>query len=203
MTCEVDRGAAANMLTNRAALLLDVDGVLAPFGSTHAVRQRAKSPWTRTSPWELIDERWNVWLNPAMGTAIAELAHGYDAEIVWCTTWLDDPDALVAFAEFLGINALTLDIPPTFTVEPGGVAEWQIPNLDKLRVAAFAGQHYQHGCVWFDDDDWARILPPNVTLVRTEPKAGLRPDHIERAKPAFERLKLGFEQSTASDIVDH
>jgi HAD domain in Swiss Army Knife RNA repair proteins len=201
MTLELDQNATANVLTNTTALLLDVDGVLAPFGSTHAVRQRTRSPWARSSPSELLGQRWDVWLNRSMGADIAELAHQCNADIVWCTTWLDEPDSLVAFADFLGINARILDIPATFGTKRGRVGEWQIPNPDKLRVATFAGQHYQHGCVWLDDDDWARILPPNVTLVRTEPKAGLRPDHIERAKRAFERLARGFEQTSDSGVV--
>lgn len=122
-----------------------------------------------------------------MGTAVAEAAAQASAEVVWCTTWLDEPDRLDTFSEYLGMYPTILQVPDHIPVAME-LPQWRVPNQNKLRVATFASQQFTDGSVWLDDDDWKSVLPGNIRLVRTEPKTGLRPNDLDRVKKAFNQM---------------
>jgi len=101
----------------RPALLLDVDGVLNPYGT-------ATCPEGFTE-YDLFPGEEPVRLRPAHGEWISELRHVFD--VAWATAWNDDANRLLA--PLLGITAL-----PVVTGQ--NQRSSALVRLDGARVAA-------------------------------------------------------------------
>lgn len=111
----------------RPALLLDVDGVLNPYGT-------AKCPDGFTE-YDLFPGEEPVRLCPAHGEWISELRHVFD--VAWATAWNDDANRLLV--PLLGITALPVVTMPSAPFQPHD----KVPP-----IARFAGQR---PAVWIDD----------------------------------------------------
>jgi hypothetical protein len=147
----------------RPALLLDVDGVLNPYGT-------AKCPDGFTE-YDLFPGEEPVRLCPAHGKWISELQHVFD--VAWATAWNDDANRLLA--PLLGIAAL-----PVVTMPP---APFQ-PRDKVPPIARFAGQR---PAVWMDDLHpaeawtWSTGRHEPTLLIAVAPATGLTRQAVDQA----------------------
>jgi hypothetical protein len=80
--------------SDRPLLLLDVDGVLNPFGMSRNALDKSNY---RKRDTQVADGRtFPVWLNREHGAWLLELAQACDLELVWATTWEDEANTLIA-----------------------------------------------------------------------------------------------------------
>lgn len=89
-------------MAEQALLLLDVDGVLNPFAVTPTARPLGYRTYRYTP-----DGRWysgrnvrrhqgvRVWLHPAHGARLRELAAAAGLDLAWATTWLHDANRFI------------------------------------------------------------------------------------------------------------
>ncbi len=147
----------------RPALLLDVDGVLNPYGT-------ATCPEGFTE-YDLFPGEEPVRLCPAHGEWISELRHVFD--IAWATAWNDDANRLLA--PLLGIAALPVVTMPPPPFQP----------RDKVPpIARFAGQR---PAVWIDDLHpeqawtWCTSRREPTLLIPVEPAVGLTRQAVDQA----------------------
>jgi hypothetical protein len=147
----------------RPALLLDVDGVLNPYGT-------AKCPAGFTE-YDLFPGEAPVRLCPAHGEWISELRQVFD--VAWATAWNDDANRLLA--PLLGIAALPVGTMPPPPCHP----------RDKIPpIARFAGQR---PAVWIDDLHpaeawtWSAERHEPTLLVPVAPAAGLARQAVDQA----------------------
>ncbi len=157
----------------RPLLLLDVDGVLNPYG------------WRRLpagyEPHALFACEQPVAINPDHGVWIAEAARLLD--LAWVSSWNDEANRWLA--PLLGIPPLPVVAMPT----PPFEAAEKVPL-----VAAYAGErptawiddlHGPEATAWADD----RIAP--TLLVSTDPAVGLTRPVIDRVLGWANRLNAG------------
>ena len=147
----------------RPALLLDVDGVLNPYGT-------AKCPDGFTE-YDLFPGEEPVRLCPAHGKWISELQHVFD--VAWATAWNDDANRLLA--PLLGIAALPVVTMPPPPFQP----------RDKVPpIARFAGQR---PVVWIDDlhpaeaRTWSTGRHEPTLLIPVAPATGLTRQAVDQA----------------------
>lgn len=138
------------------SILLDVDGVLAPFHPP----QRKDMGWNE--PWDLLDSTYDMWFNQSMGTAIKALADEVGAQLVWCSSWLSEPDTLAVFAAYLSLSVVYPD---------------KAPKIDIANRYASEGP-----TVWFDDDTWRTFQGCHI---RPDRNIGLRMRHLNDARRYF------------------
>jgi hypothetical protein len=151
----------------KRAILLDVDGVLAPFDRPD--NDPEFSHWAE--PWQQVNEYYDMWMNPAMGKAIANLAAEFEAELFWVTTWYSEPKDLGIFGKVLGLEPIHLP-----------VEAWD--GGSKFRAARWVSDRHDQ-TVWFDDDHW-RFNEQGMKLqIRPNSELGLRQYHIEKARKFF------------------
>ncbi|MGH3243286.1 MAG: HAD domain-containing protein [Spirillospora sp.] len=151
-------------------ILLDVDGVLNPFERPHRGFKRQ-----RCSPNGMT---FKLWLNPAHGPSLLDLAESTGAELAWASYWCDN--ANVWISPRVGLPKLPFVPIPQFPgIEAGTLGAWKARH-----VAAWTeGRPF----VWFEDEPDAteRIAEePDVAehlLVEIDPMTGLTDDHITTA----------------------
>ena len=157
----------------RAPLLLDVDGVVCPYGDELADPEGAglRQVSVGYRP---------VWLSPEVGGHLKRLGKAF--QLVWCTSWEDH--AAEFLAPFLGLPAL----PVMHFDEPVGAdCHWKWPAIE-----AFVGDR---PFAWLDDeirrDDLARAArrPVPTLLVRVEGKHGLQGAHVAQLEAFAEELR--------------
>jgi hypothetical protein len=147
----------------RPALLLDVDGVLNPYGTVTCPEGFAE--------YDLFPGEEPVRLCPAHGEWIGELRQVFD--VAWATAWNDDANRLLA--PLLGIAALPVVSMPSAPFQP----------RDKVGpVARFAGQR---SAVWIDDLHpeeawaWSASRREPTLLIPVEPAIGLTRQAVDQA----------------------
>jgi hypothetical protein len=147
----------------RPALLLDVDGVLNPYGT-------AECP-AGFSEYDLFPGEEPVRLCAAHGEWIEELQHAFD--IAWATAWNDDANRLLA--PLLGIAALPVVPMPSPPFQP-----W-----DKIPpIAEFAGDR---PAAWIDDLHpaeawtWSTRRQERTLLIPVAPATGLTRQAVDQA----------------------
>jgi hypothetical protein len=159
----------------RAPLLLDVDGVVCPYGDELADPEDAglRQVSVGYRP---------VWLSPEVGRHLERLCKAF--QLVWCTSWEDH--AAEYLAPFLGLPAL----PVMHFEEPVGAdCHWKWPAIE-----AFVGDR---PFAWLDDeirrDDLARAArrPVPTLLVRVDGTRGLQGAHVARLEAFAEELRAG------------
>jgi hypothetical protein len=157
----------------RALLLIDVDGVVCPYGDELADAAEAglRQVTVGYRP---------VWLSPDVGGHLKRLGNAF--QLIWCTSWEDH--AAEFLAPFLGLPAL----PVMHFEEPVGAdCHWKWPAIE-----AFVGDR---PFAWLDDeirrDDLARAArrPVPTLLVRVEGTHGLAAKHVEQLEAFAEELR--------------
>jgi hypothetical protein len=147
----------------RPALLLDVDGVLNPYGT-------AECPEGFTE-YDLFPGEEPVRLCLAHGEWISELRHAFD--VAWATAWNDKANRLLA--PILGIAALPVVTMPSPPFQP----------CDKLPPIVRFAEH--RPAVWLDDLHpaeawtWAAARPEPTLLIPVAPAVGLTREAVEQA----------------------
>jgi hypothetical protein len=146
----------------RPALLLDVDGVLNPYGT-------AACPEGFTE-YGLFPGEAPVRLCPSHGEWITELRQVLD--VAWATAWNEDANRLLA--RLLGIAPLPVVTMPPPPFQP----------RDKIPpVTRFAGQR---PAVWIDDlhpaeaREWAAGRPEPTLLIPVAPAVGLTRQAVDQ-----------------------
>ena len=152
-------------------VLLDVDGVLNPFERPHRGFGRH-----RCSPNGVT---FQLWLNPAHGPALLDLAESTGAELAWASYWCDNANEWIS--PRIGLPELPFVPIPQFPglTEGGTLGAWKARH-----VAAWTeGRPF----VWFEDEPDAteRIAAETGVaehlLVGIDPLTGLTDVHIESA----------------------
>ena len=124
------------MSTDRPLVVLDVDGPFNPYAAKRTRRppgyetyRLAPQGWTERRPLR-------VWLHPRHGDLLGALADRTGAELVWCTTWQDEANTLIA---------------PRVGLPELPVIRWSVadPRWKYAAVLAYAGERT---VAWFDDD---------------------------------------------------
>ena len=161
--CPSPAGRVHTGQVSRPALLLDVDGVLNPYGT-------ATCPEGFTE-YDLFPGEGPVRLRPAHGEWISELRHVFD--VAWATAWNDDANRLLA--PLLGITALPVVTMPPPPFQP----------RDKVPpIARFAGQR---PAVWIDDLHpeqawtWSASRREPTLLIPVAPAVGLTRQAVDQA----------------------
>lgn len=148
-------------------LLLDIDGVLNPYGASR--RWLDRSPYRKHSITVTRGDTYPVWLDRGHGKVLLDLVEETGTELVWATTW--EHEANVRVGPKIGLPELPV-------VEFGHylhTLEWKFGP-----VLRYAGDR---PLAWFDDDfaynrvprDWflqKRGDRPTL-LVDVEPHLGL------------------------------
>lgn len=127
----------------RPLLLLDVDGVLNPL-NIHC-------PDTWPDFKRVNVSGFDLWLSREMGQALNRI----DANIVWCSTWCDDPAGLTKIERHLGLS-------PHWEGSWGRAFQW------KSDMAQYALEHFAL-VVWIDDDE---PCESSSNLLRVTPDGG-------------------------------
>ncbi|MCX4090931.1 HAD domain-containing protein [Nocardia sp. alder85J] len=171
----------ARIESGRAAILLDVDGVLNPLHTgkpspTH-ISHLLRPKIFPGLPAAVV----HVWLDPDHGRQLRELAEATGAELVWATAWEHEAARLVA--PILGLPSMAAI---TFGVH--GTHRQDGHHGKTVAVTRWAGDR---PICWFDDDfvaadhDWAARRTADgapTLLIPVEPDIGLRAEHPARAR---------------------
>lgn len=154
----------------RAAILLDVDGCLNPFGF-----------WFRPSENPGFSAHqlagFTVRLDPTIGARLQAIAADAGAEIFWATTWNHQANQLIAPRAGLPDDLTVIELPESPEVDTD--ATWKLPT-----IAAWVAGRPGLPIVWIDDDlgpdadAWARARG-NVLLVQPSPDHGITSAHLE------------------------
>lgn len=154
------------VVPRKPLLLLNVDGVLAPFGS--AAKPAGFTEHVLQT--ELLGDH-RVWLNLDHGAMLQPLQDHF--EFIWCTGWEDE--APLALGPLFGLRSA-----PVIHLTYGTTIELplnKLPNiLDFTEGKAVA---------WIDDDlghrerEWADARAEATLLLTPDPTIGLQPSHID------------------------
>ncbi len=146
----------------RPLLLLDVDGVLNPFGAATCPRDFTEH--------HLFPDEEPVRVNRAHGSWITELATSFD--IAWATGWNHDANRFLA--PLLNICAL-----PVLTMPPA-------PFHPSAKVPLIDAYAQQRPVAWIDDAhtaearSWANQRTAPTLLITADPAVGLNRQSIDQ-----------------------
>ena len=156
-------------------LLVDVDGVLAPF-----VFGSAPPGFALHTVRAANGRDYDVWLNPAQGHWLRTLCERF--ELVWATGWEHEAPRLLG--PLLGLPSMPViefTQPPVF-----GVPLWKLQDVDAY-VA-------DRPVAWVDDDldiaveRWASQRESPTLLIKTDSTVGLTRDHVSDLVEFAERV---------------
>jgi len=143
-------------------LLIDIDGVLSPFGASETTPGFQKCG--------TIDGGFDIWLNPASRETLLQMQTWF--ELVWATSWEHHANSLVA--PLLGLPHLPV-------IEFSRRIPADTPKLPD--VQAFVGSR---PCAWIDDTlyldafRWAEERKAETLLIKPLPSIGLTPEHAQQ-----------------------
>lgn len=171
----------------RKFLFLDLDGVLNPFRS-------ASPPAYFKAYWEKItipNSSYKVWVNPTLGRQLTQTCAELGVELVWATTWVDNPPNLEFYASRCTLPANLARISQTeeFLFD-------QTTCGKRPGVEGFLRPHPDAAMFWLDDNlgshDLAWVAsratrsPSAASLV--DPALGLTAEHLESCTAFFSGL---------------
>lgn len=154
-------------------LLLDVDGVLAPFQGDMLSMSRVGGEGFRRvdlDPEMGLREAF-LWVSEANTERLRKLGEAF--EIVWATGWADTANRVIG-----PMHALE-DLPVVELDYTFDTPTWKLPSIE-----AFVPD--DRACVWVDDDlaedaeRWAEERSAPTLLARCEPHVGLTDELTER-----------------------
>jgi len=157
----------------RAAVLLDIDGVLNPLSvdcppGFEAMRLGG----------------YDVQLNPRLhAPMLRQLAAIGD--LIWATSWEQDANTIIAPRYRMPSNLEVIAI----TGADATAATWKLPD-----VAAWADRHPGRPVVWLDDElgddahSWARTRTTPTLLVPVAGQHGLTSQHVQQVQDWANRL---------------
>lgn len=121
-------------------LLLDVDGPLNPFAAK-PTRRPAGYTTHRLRPhgWAHAEKPLRVWLSPAHGQMLLDIAATHGVELAWATTWQHQANTMIG--PILGLPELPVI---EFDSHPHTLKGWKFP--------AVADYSAGRPLIWFDDD---------------------------------------------------
>ncbi|HEY4019773.1 MAG TPA: HAD domain-containing protein [Pseudonocardiaceae bacterium] len=184
-------------MAEQALLLLDVDGVLNPYAAKPTARPLGYRTYRHTP-----DGGWysgsnvrrhrglRIWLHPAHGARLRELAAKANLELAWATTWMHDANTYVGPA--IGLRDLpVIEFPATdlAPVPPGWFRWTENGGWKWPAVAAYAAGR---PLAWLDDEHDASGFPAAraefdrnregipTLLCHVDPRKGLLPEHLHR-----------------------
>jgi hypothetical protein len=156
--------------------LVDVDGVLCPFGC-----QEDPEGFRVV----FIAEDW-VWVSEAVGERLRSLAE--DFKLIWATGWEEQANIVISPLHGIGplpvitFSARDLDLAPDMTMQEFGAflrkSPWKMPWIEQWTC-----QFPERAIAWIDDqlgDDaerWAEARDAPTLLVRTDPTIGITEEH--------------------------
>ena len=142
----------------RPMLLLDIDGVLSPFGAGPPPGFNREAFGECEVVWSARHREW-----------LAALSSLF--ELVWATTW--EHSANGAMSPVLGLGQL-----PVIEFDRGSGDTWKLASVQEF-VA-------DQPMAWIDDDlyldafTWAREREAPTLLIRTSSSVGMTGDHFEQ-----------------------
>ena len=162
---------------------IDVDGVL------NIISRKPLRPGMTQQNMILFDHSYPIRLKPEAHAELLRELEEAGFEMVWGTTWEDDANRLIA-------PELGLPRWPVAMVEAAMQGMLDLPDLLKgisgfnwkaEGILAYAGDR---PFIWIDDDLWKpdhtwatrRSATVPTRLIKTNPKEGLMPHHIRKAK---------------------
>jgi hypothetical protein len=168
------------MTDRRAAVLLDVDGVLNPVLRAHRGYRRY-----RACPDGVT---FKLWLNTAHGQLLRRLIADTRAELVWASYWCEKAN------DWIGPR---LGLPPLSHVPIPQRPHGAEPSLGAWKARHVALWAKARPFVWFEDEpDVTECLLTEQTigehlLVAVDPLVGLTEEHLDRARAWLGRLGDG------------
>lgn len=166
-------------------LLLDVDGVLAPFG----MATKPTSYEQHTLETEFLGDH-KVWLNPAHGQWLASLEDVVD--LAWCTGWEDEAPRLLG---------------PMLNIKPAPVVRFRerdVIDLPLNKLPAVTDFVSDRAVVWIDDNHsgretaWAKDREAPTLLITPNHNVGLSQEHIAQARTFAEDLLASTARQTTA-----
>ncbi|HKN54371.1 MAG TPA: HAD domain-containing protein [Amycolatopsis sp.] len=163
----------------RPLILLDVDGPLSPWAARPDakpigyVEHRMRLPgWSRRKPLRM-------WLNPAHGPALLDLAAQVNAELAWATSWEHQANTMMGPA--IGLPALpVIEFGDSLEPRHGRTFTWKFGP-----VARYAAGR---PLAWFDDDFdayqaardafIAERADDSTELIAVDPRTGITGDQL-------------------------
>lgn len=133
-------------------LFLDIDGVFNPFASNGNPKP-FREGWHKvsvpcqdnTSPFGQASSI-RVWANKIQAKALLDLCQKYDIEIIWATTWVNYPEMLSFYSQYLEMPSDLKAIDETYSKR----------KFDRVKDHILSDpQNLNRPIIWIDDDLWS------------------------------------------------